>query len=427
MSFIGKLIERVVLNRLNTHMSSNNLHSDYQHGYKKNHGTETLLLKFIDEILVAIDKKLGVVVLIVDLSAAFDTVSHHVLLNILSTELGISGVALKWFKSFLIGRSQQVHINGETSEPIILTCGVPQGSVLGPALFNIYCRSMYKVFKDCDFKPLSYADDNSGMVSFSSTFQYHTLVNKIPQCLEHIQTWTTNHLLKLNATKTEIIVFADSKFLSKLKIHGIFSLAGECIRFLSSVKYLGVTLDSLLTFNEHINSVTSSCYLYIRKIKSIRHLLSKDETQTLVHAFISSRLDCNNSLYVGLTKANLKKLQKVQNTAIRLICKKRTSDHINDCFKQLHWLNIEQRIKFKVLLITFKCIDGSAPTLLRNSIIERNSNLMTLKINQFSSSKTGDRAFSYYAPRYWNELPKYIRTIKNIDNFKSSLKSYLLN
>ena len=74
----------------------------------------------------------------------------------------------------------------------------------------MYCKSMYKVFKDCDFKPLGYADDNSGMVSFSSTFQYHTLVHKIPQCLERIQTWTTNHLLKRNATKTEIIVFADS-------------------------------------------------------------------------------------------------------------------------------------------------------------------------------------------------------------------------
>ena len=144
----------------------------------------------------------------------------------------------------------------------------------------------------------------------------------------------------------------------------------------------------------------------------------------MLSVFISSRLDCNNSLYVGLTKANLKKLQKVQNAAIRLICKKRTSDHINDCFKQLHWLNIEQRIKFKVLLITFKCIDGSAPTLLRNSVIERNSNLMTLKINQFSSSKIGDRAFSYYAPRYWNELPKHVRTI---NNFKSSLKYYLMN
>ena len=105
--FVSKVIEKIVQRRTNTHLDLNNLNCDSQYGYKRNHGTETLLVHFVDQLLVAVDKKLGVVMLLIDLSAAFDTVCHSVLLRILSDELGIRGTALRWFKSFLTGRTQR--------------------------------------------------------------------------------------------------------------------------------------------------------------------------------------------------------------------------------------------------------------------------------------------------------------------------------
>ena len=141
-------------------MTVNNLHVDSQHGYKSNHSTETLLVKFLNDILVAVDKSRGVVVLLIDLSSAFDTVQHSILLKILQESIHVKGVALEWFRSFLLGRIQSVVIDGVLSDWLTVTYGVPQGSVLGPILFNIYCRHIDKVFKNCGFTSASYADDN---------------------------------------------------------------------------------------------------------------------------------------------------------------------------------------------------------------------------------------------------------------------------
>ena len=132
LSFVSKLTERVVHCRVNDYLTANNLHVPNQFGYKKHHSCETFLLKLIDDILVKVDKKLGVVLLIIDLSAAFDTVDHNVLLNILEFKFRITGAALTWFKSFLSGRFQCVKIGDSLSPFLPVLFGVPQGSILGP-------------------------------------------------------------------------------------------------------------------------------------------------------------------------------------------------------------------------------------------------------------------------------------------------------
>ena len=138
LNFIGKLLERVVLRRLNDHMNVHNLHMNNQSGYKKSHSTETLLLKLTNDLLILADKESATILFMLDLSAAFDTVDHNKLLDILFNEIGLRGTVLKWFKSFLTGRNQYVRIDGSFSDTIVIEFGVPQGSVLGPVLFNIY-------------------------------------------------------------------------------------------------------------------------------------------------------------------------------------------------------------------------------------------------------------------------------------------------
>ena len=137
LSFVSKLVERVVASRLEQHMNHEDLYEPFQSAYRKGHSTETALLKIMDDLLRAMDRKECILVALLDLSAAFDAVSHTILLQRLYARLGLSGSALAWLTSYLQGRTQAVHINGSTSPAHELKTGVPQGSVLGPLPFCI--------------------------------------------------------------------------------------------------------------------------------------------------------------------------------------------------------------------------------------------------------------------------------------------------
>ena len=426
LSFISKIIERVVAKQLDEHMLKNNLHVDSQHGYKAGHSTETLLLKFYNDILVAIDKNRGVVVLLVDLSSAFDTVQHKLLLDILKDSLYIRGTALEWFQSFLCGRSQAVIIDGVQSDWLTVSCGVPQGSVLGPILFNIYCRYIHCVFEDCGFTSSSYADDNSALKTFALFNQVNVLHEDVPNCIYQLKQYMNRHSLKLNDSKTEIIVFGNSSLKEQLHIHGTFLKSGTCIRFADNVTYLGIMFDSLLSFDQQITSIVSSSYASIRKLSSMRKYLSKSDMEKFVHAFISSKLDSCNSLFYGLPKKTLNKLQKIQNAAIRLVCNVRFRHPVSLLYEQLHWLKVEQRLIYKALLLVYKCVHGLAPNMLQSMCQIRNQDNLTLRDTYFNRTKYGKRAFIYYSSRLWNKLPVDIRIIENIDTFKKALKSFLI-
>ena len=184
LQFLGKLIERVVAKRLKAHMVRNNLETSNQYGYKKGHNTETILLKITNDILIASDKKTATVLLLLDLSAAFDTVDINRLIEILYSEIGIRGTALNWFCSFLRNRKMRVKINDTYSEVFELQFGVPQGSVLGPLLFNIYIRSIYKYVELSGFNIKGFADDHQIYVSFCPEFQLLYLGDKIKGVME---------------------------------------------------------------------------------------------------------------------------------------------------------------------------------------------------------------------------------------------------
>ena len=173
--FLSKLTERVVDRRLFEHMSINNLHCVYEHGYKKMHSTETLLLPLVNNTLLSLDSELAVIWILIDLSAAFDTVDIDLELHILENEIGIHGTALGWFKSFLSGRKQSVLIEKSVSEAIEVQYGVPQGSVLGPILFNIYIKSLFELINAKGFQTSGYADDNNASQNFALQFQFDVI------------------------------------------------------------------------------------------------------------------------------------------------------------------------------------------------------------------------------------------------------------
>ena len=164
------------------------------------------MLGVLNDILMVFDNNLCTFMLFLDLSAAFDTIDITKLVEILSEEIGVSGVALDWFKSFLTGRKQRVNIKDKLSDILEVLYGTPQGSVLGPILFNIYVRSQPKVFQMCKFKTSSFADDSNGRKTFALQFQYNVLKKGIASCMQEIMNWINLQFLKINPEKTEILL-----------------------------------------------------------------------------------------------------------------------------------------------------------------------------------------------------------------------------
>ena len=424
--FISKLTERVVLERLEGHMVANSLHCKSQFGYKKFHSTETMMLGLVDDVLTGFDIGLCTIIILLDLSAAFDTIDFEIMLRILHDELGVRGIALKWFASFLRGRKQQVKIDNSFSDILNVMFGAPQDSVLGPKLFSIYVRGQPKVFETCSFKPASFADDSNGTKQFALTFQCKVLIDEIPQCIDKITDYMNIQYLKINPEKTEFVLLHPKHFHEKIIIKGTF-INGKCIRFSKLVKNVGLWIDQNLELDSNINKIVSHCYKLLKDIGRIRPILTKEHTESLVHAVITSRLDSFNSLYININKSSLNKLQKVQNASARLIVKLKRTKSVRVVLRDLHCLPVESRILFKILLITHKVVYGRCSSNLSVSFKSGNcrpQNLLMLNTTR-CATKYGKRTFSWSAPRLWNLLPVDMRSCDNTDTFKKKLKTLL--
>ena len=357
-----------------------------------------------------------------------DTVDQSKLLDILHNEIGIRGVPLQWFKSFLVGRTQKVKIGASYSSADTLDFGVAQGSILGPKLFNIYTRSFPGTIQSIAYSVEGYADGHQISKQFSPMFQVATLGKNLNQCFQEISLWMNKHFLKLNSSKTKILVIAPPSVKNDIIINGTF-IDNKCIRFVDCAKNLGVLLDSELSFNDQINKVVSSCYRTIRLLYRIKSFLNRTQLKTLVSSLVLSRLDYCNILYYGIYQPNMKKLQRVQNSAARLVYKINRFDRkpIDHLIRELHWLKINERIVFKILLIVHKCITSQAPNELSNMIKYSTSDRTRKWDIQYCNGMVGSRAFSVCGPKLWNGLPLHIRMEVNTTKFKKSLKTFLFS
>ena len=206
LSFLSKILEKIVLAQIFEHINSNSLLPQNQSAYRPHHSTESALLKVCNDILLALDKGKVTTLTLLDLSAAFDTVDHDILFKTLSTHFGISGSALSWFKSYLSNRSQTVVIENQKSKLQNLQFGVPQGSVLGPILFLMYTKPLLNSIDQQNIQNQSFADDSQLYKSSDPSDLNHS-INNIQSCIEGVIEWMTENLLKLNDDKTEAILF----------------------------------------------------------------------------------------------------------------------------------------------------------------------------------------------------------------------------
>ena len=427
--FLGKLIERVVASQLENHMSVNLLNEECAYGYKAGHSTELLLLKAVNDLLLACDNQMPSVVMLLDLSAAFDTVDQIKLLEILEVEIGIKGTALKWFASFLLNRTQKVKIGDDHSAITNLLYGVAQGSVLGPPLFNIYIRPLRRFLQVTFFTLFGFADDHQLIKSFLPIFQVHALGKDIQLCFDKISDFMCEFFLKLNANKTKILVIMPPSLAHEVRIKGTF-VDGTCIRFVHSAKNLGIILDEELSFSKQITKLVKSCYFTIRNLSRIQPFLTLQQLQTFVCACIFSQLDYCNALYFGINENLINKIQSVQNSAVRLLKKKSgqfgvsTHAYIRKC----HWLRVRERIMFKLCLLMHKGMHHRNSPLWLQNLISFNVSERTLKLVQLPfKSAYGKRSFTRTGPRLWNLLPAKVKDHSDTTVFNTALKTFLFD
>ena len=247
LQYVSKLTERAVFEQTNAHMAKHDLYPLLQSAYRTCHSTEIALLKVQNDLLMNMDSKRVTLLVLLDLSAAFDTVDHDVLLNRLSASFGVKGSALQWFASYLSNRSQRVSFDRKLSEKFQLTCGVPQGSCLGPLLFTIYASKLFQVIKEYLPQAHAYADDTQLYLSFraDSTSSQNDAVNAMERCVDAIRCWMIKDKLCLNGSKTEFIIIGTKQQLAKVNIDSL-CVGDTSIVPVTSVKNLG------FWFNEHI-------------------------------------------------------------------------------------------------------------------------------------------------------------------------------
>jgi len=256
-------------------------------------------------------------------------------------------------------------------------------------------------------------------------------IHRVEQCLKDITSWMNANMLKLNAEKTEVIVFS-SKHNSQ-HVSDVSIIVGDTnIKPSDCVRNLGAWFDSRMSMDAHINSISKSCYTQLRQIGHIRQYITNDATKSLFNSLVTSRLDYCNGLLYGVPQNKLDKLQKVQNCAARVISRTSRYEHITPVLKDLHWLPIQHRVKYKIMTHTFKALNGQSPIYIRNllSIYKprrslRSQNKSTiLEIPSNIKGSYGDSSFAVAAPTLWNSLPCGIRDAKSLCSFKRSLKTH---
>ena len=322
-----------------------------------------------------------------------------------------------------------LHIyGGSVSRRAQLRSSIAQGSVLGPILYVLYTADVQKLVESLGFRVHLYADDTQFHDSCKST-DAAELAARAMRVIESVRDWMSSNRLRLNADKTQFIWLGTSHSLNLLQINSI--------PVNDVVNNLGVYFDPELLMERQVSKLCQVSYFHLRRLRTVHRSLTKESLLTLVHAFITSRVDhCNGVLY-GSNGYLLDRLQSVLNSAARLVLGVSKYDSISAAIREeLHWLPIRKRIQFKIALLVRHCIVGAAPEYLielcrpvrsssgRQSL--RSASRGDLVVPRFRLQRSGYRAFAVSGPHVWNSLPSEIRLLSNnLLQFKGKLKTFL--
>jgi hypothetical protein len=430
LSTLSKLLEKLVLSRIRPHVMLSGNFSEFQSAYRVGHSTETALLRVVNDIARAADTQQTTALLALDISAAFDTIDHGVLLDRLSADFGVGGCALRWLRSFVTARTHYVGVGAARSKSVTCPSGVPQGSVLGPLLFAMYITPIGNIVAAHRLHYHQYADDTQLYMTLRPGID---TIDTVSQCVADVSRWFLENGMLLNPNKTEAVLFGTRGQRAKVDTAAGIDVAGSHVNFSDTVKLLGVHLDSALSMDRHVSEVVRGCSYHTRALRHIRPLLSFDAAKLIAQGVVTARLDYCNSLLCRTSDGNIDRLQVAQNALARAVCAAPWSASATELRRSLHWLPVRQRVDYKLAVITYRTRQSGVPNYMASLIQDyrptrtlRSSDCLLLR-QPFVKLEIAKKAFSFGAPHVWNALSNECRLSPTLCTFKSLLKTELFS
>ena len=417
----SKVFEKVVFNRLNSFCDKNNILNDSQYGFRKKHSSYMALLDLYNRIAESRENKEHAIGIFIDLSKAFDTINHNILIDKLY-KYGVRGVVKDWFRSYLSDRKQYVIYNGKTSLLRDVVCGVPQGSVLGPLLFLLYINDILNCSKLLKF--ILFADDTN---LFYSNKDINTLINVVNTELRNLAEWFRANRLSLNINKTHYIFFSHKLLPSNLSI----CIDDIVLEKVASTKFLGIIIDSKCTWRAHATAVTLKLARGIGVLNLVKHILSTKTLLMLYYSMLYPHIYYCLIVWGCAAESVLHCLRVVQKRAIRLICNAEYNAHTQPLFARLNLLTINDvfllqtamfmgKVKFKMLPL--KCLNYF---IISNAICYGRRAVSYFKIPT-AHSLFKSRCISVRGPTLWDALPPLIVNSSSLFELKHAIFNYAI-
>ena len=421
----SKFLERIVYNRLINFLNKYDILSRNQYGFRKNYSTAHALIQLYDKISNALDNKRVTLGLFIDLSKAFDTVNHEILLDKLE-HYGVRGIALQWFKSYLSCRKQFVQYNGYNSSSLDITCGVPQGSILGPLLFLVYINDLCNVSKVLEL--ILFADDTNIFYSHTDASYLMEVVNLE---LKKIMCWFYKNKLSINVKKSNFIIFRPRQNRQTLDL--AFNISNYSIDRVKEATFLGVILDEHLTWKSHIHNVARKVSKAIGIIYKSSFCLNNSSLRMLYFSLSYPYLFYCVSVWASTYPSNLRRLITLQKRVVRIMSRSAFDAHTDSLFKNLKILNLESIYKLQIGKFMYQYRSGLLPYSFNDMF------LVTREVHSYGTRssehfylpqcRTNIRKFSisFQGPKFFNSLSFEIRNATSTASFCCKLKAFLLS
>ena len=427
LSSFSKLLEKVACNQIMKYLDKFRLLYEHQYGFRRGHDTEQPVIHLLDRIYKALDNSDGSkysLAIFIDLTKAFDTCEVNILLYKLN-HYGFRGIANLWFRNYLTGRKQYTSIRGENSSLKNITCGVPQGSILGPLLFIILINDLPNASK---FFSILYADDTTLEMSSNNLRKLYLEANVE---LDKISDWFKANKLTLNISKTKYILFRDKNqhvdFIDhKLNIERkeIERIGEDCKE--KYFKFVGVHLDEHLSWHYHIKHINRKVANANYALSKLKNLLPIKVKYTIYNSLIKSHIEYNLSCWGKVKSKEIEKIIVLQKRAVRYIANLKYNSHTGQTFKNLNILKFNDLVNLKQATFMYRYANDKLPSSFKDVFSKLSNFDRSLSFELPKTKKASLKLLpSFSMIKIWNELPLHIKRNRSLKSFKRQYSSHL--